>query len=275
MDPLSLLADELETPIRKGDRAPAGLLPVAPSGLVVVRDDAGDAIAVQAPGGAGRGPIRVGLQGRILWADNNLSQESAGRLSGMHYGHKVIGWVAPQPLRRRLAPSAAALAVENPPLHGALCAMADEAWQLLRTHAPAGAAATADAAADVPACWRLGETPWTSGIVNLTAQLPYHRDSGNIAGTWSAMMVLRKGYRGGHLSVPQLGYALPCDDNTWTMFDGARALHGVTPLEARRPDAYRYSIVFYTKSKFRGMAPFDAAVAEARRLATTRAEAHP
>lgn len=97
--------------------------------------------------------------------------------------------------------------------------------------------------------WRMmREGLWTSGVVNRNSQLPYHRDSLNFP-TWSAMPVVRRGVRGGHLHLPEYGTVLPCRDGWAVYWCGNRLVHAVTPLDVRR-DGYRYSVVYYA---LRGM----------------------
>lgn len=96
--------------------------------------------------------------------------------------------------------------------------------------------------------WRLGENSlWTSGVINKTAALPYHRD-GNNFDTWSAMPSIRRGLTGGHLHLPEYDLTLPISDGDVSWFLGKRLVHGVTPMAKRkgaRSDPYRYTCVFY------------------------------
>jgi hypothetical protein len=122
--------------------------------------------------------------------------------------------------------------------------------------------------------WRMGESKlWTSGVVNDTAALPYHRDGFNFP-TWSAMPVLRRGVRGGHLHLPEYEITVPCDDSTVTLFTGFQYVHGVTPIrKLKKDDGYRISVVYYA---LRGMKNCREAAEEAaygRRRRTEREEA--
>ena len=96
--------------------------------------------------------------------------------------------------------------------------------------------------------WRLGEKSlWTSGVINKTAALPYHRD-GNNFDTWSAMPSIRRGIEGGHLHLPEYGLTLPISDGDVSWFLGKRLVHGVTKMKRRkgaRGEPYRYTCVFY------------------------------
>lgn len=104
---------------------------------------------------------------------------------------------------------------------------------------------------DVLRDWRLGDAGlWTSGVINDTAQLPYHRDGFNFP-TWSAMPVVRRGTRGGYLHLPEYNLVVPCADATVTYFEGHRLVHGVTPISrTMRGEGYRMSVVYYA---LRGM----------------------
>ncbi|AEJ95677.1 hypothetical protein BANE1_2 [Mycobacterium phage Bane1] len=119
--------------------------------------------------------------------------------------------------------------------------------------------------------WRLGEAKlWTSGVVNDTCQLPYHRDGFNFP-VWSAMPVVRRGTRGGHLHLPEYDIVVPCGDGSVTFFEGYRLVHGVTPItRVKAKEGYRISCVYYA---LRGMKTCRVAAEEAaygRRKRTER-----
>lgn len=93
--------------------------------------------------------------------------------------------------------------------------------------------------------WFIGDTDlWTSGVINQSSTLPYHRDRFNFP-TWSAMPVIRRGMDGGHLHIPEYDAVIQCRDGFAVFFPGHDLVHGVTPMRPRVPDAYRYSIVYY------------------------------
>ena len=106
--------------------------------------------------------------------------------------------------------------------------------------------------------YRLGESMFTSGIINHNNPLNYHFDSGNYKGVWSAMFGFKRGVRGGYLSCPEYNLSLEIANGSLTLFDGQAILHGVTPIKKVAPKAKRYTIVFYS---LRGMwsceEPFD------------------
>jgi hypothetical protein len=74
--------------------------------------------------------------------------------------------------------------------------------------------------------------------------LPYHYDANNLD-AWSAMPVIRRGVRGGHLHVPEYGQVIACRDGDTVYFAGYNLMHGVTPLRRQDTDGYRLSAVYY------------------------------
>lgn len=115
--------------------------------------------------------------------------------------------------------------------------------------------------------WRMGEL-WTSGVVNKSSRLPYHRDRNNFP-TWSAMPVVRRDVVGGYLSIPEYGAVLECRDGWALFFAGHELVHGVTPMWLTAADGYRYSIVFYA---LRGMKDCHTAALETARARAKRTE---
>lgn len=117
--------------------------------------------------------------------------------------------------------------------------------------------------------WRMAEdSMWTSGVINRTSTLPYHRDGFNFD-TWSAMPVLRRKVDGGHLHFPEYDLTVGCRDAWSVYFCGYRWVHGVTPMEVS-DDGYRYSVVYYA---LRGMKDcftyaVETATAQAKRTET-------
>jgi hypothetical protein len=117
--------------------------------------------------------------------------------------------------------------------------------------------------------WFIGDTDlWTSGVINQSSTLPYHRDRFNFP-TWSAMPVLRRGMDGGHLHIPEYDATIACRDGHAVFFAGHDLVHGVTPMRPRVPDAYRYSIVYYA---LRGMKDCHTAAAETAYARVRRTE---
>lgn len=105
----------------------------------------------------------------------------------------------------------------------------------------------------VMAQYRLGGSLFTSAIVNKDNVLPYHFDAGNFQGVWSMMLGLKRDVgedsegNAGYLCVPEYDLALAVEDCSISAFDGQVAMHGVTPFAKTSRNAYRYTIVYYSK----------------------------
>jgi hypothetical protein len=120
--------------------------------------------------------------------------------------------------------------------------------------------------------WRMTEDNlWTSGVINQSSALPYHRDGSNFD-TWSAMPVVRRGMDGGNLHMPEYGITINCRDGWALWFNGYAYVHGVTPMKARAKDGYRYSIVFYAKRGMKDCHTYAVEVGEARKRRQGREE---
>jgi hypothetical protein len=118
--------------------------------------------------------------------------------------------------------------------------------------------------------WRISERSlWTSGVVNKTSTLPYHYD-GNNFDMWSAMPVIRRGIRGGYLSIPEYDAVIECRDGWVLFFPGYRLLHGVTPISHVTKDAYRYTVVYYCLRGMKDCFSYAVEQKEARKRRTER-----
>jgi hypothetical protein len=183
---------------------------------------------------------------------------------------RTFGYAPPRIITRRESCSLTALSRDQPDVEAVLEIYADQFATMLEMIDPGIIPADQATLGEILPEWRLGEAKlWTSGVVNDTAALPYHRDGFNFA-TWSAMPVLRRGVRGGYLHLPEFGVAFACADSTVTLFPGRRWVHGVTPLSrVRKDDGYRISIVYYA---LRGMKDCRTAAEETRKAQTKRTE---
>lgn len=217
-------------------------------GDVVVRDEeTGRAVVAQLHMSPGLLATTRQLVPKIRW-DGTTPGSNEFRLSGIKNAHRTFGYSAPVPLRRRYGCNQCRLDVEMPGLAAALVMIARRISSAFAEVLPEEHEIHAKAAAQVDPSWRIGRGIFTSGIVNATAALPYHRDAGNMKGCWSGMIVLRSGIGGGRLHVPEYGVEMSVDDSSILLINGGQTLHGVTPL-VPSPGGYRYSIVFYTKAQ--------------------------
>lgn len=212
--------------------------------------------------------LLAGLRKRIPgipW-DGTTPGSNEFRLSGIKNAHRTFGYAAPVPLRRRYGCMRCRLDIIMPELSRDLVTVARRLEAGFARVAPEEHERHAKLVGAVDPAWRIGGGIWTSGIVNATSALPYHRDAGNLKGCWSVMIVLRSGVGGGRLHVPDYDVEMSVDDSSVLLINGGETMHGVTPLE---PEAggYRYSIVFYTKAQMTTcLAPeFEAKRAQIRR----------
>lgn len=192
------------------------------------------------------------------------------RADGRRNSSRTFGYSPRRPVYRREGCSSTSTANQHPTEHRIVASFADRCAEVLAEIDPRLPDTGRAAVASVEPEWRMGETKlWTSGVINESATLPWHRDGFNFP-AWSAMPVLRRGMTGGHLSIAEYGATLPCRDGWGVFFPGYQLLHGVTPMSLRRKDGYRYSIVYYA---LRGMKDCFTAAAEtayARKRRTER-----
>lgn len=208
------------------------------------------------------------LRYKVKWDDVAVST-SQSRMSGIRTVSRVFGFTGPKPLRRRYGGSVAQLHRENPRLAQLLEDVTPDLWIMFERAAKVQAADHwARVATRVHEDWWFARQAWTSGVINRTSLLPYHRDSGNIAGTWSAMLCLRRGISGGHLTLPEYGVTLAIANHSVTVFNGQQQWHGVTPM-VERGNGYRFTLVWYAKSDLAQCGP---AKDEAHRAALAATE---
>jgi hypothetical protein len=192
------------------------------------------------------------------------------RANGVRNRSRTFGYSPRRPVYRREGCQATTLALESPEAHRVICGYSDRLAELLAEIDPRLRERGAETVAVVQPDWRLGESKlWTSGVINQSAVLPWHRDAFNFP-AWSAMPVLRRHIQGGHLRIPEYGATIACRDGWGVFFAGYDLIHGVTPMRLTRPDGYRYSIVFYALKGMKNC--FEAAVetAYARKRRTER-----
>jgi hypothetical protein len=174
------------------------------------------------------------------------------RSNGQRTHSAVFGWTAPLAIRKRYVPTLAALDRDDRTLAGLLRAGATTWADLLRVTLPQVAADAESATAAVGSAWRLGDSWWTSGVINRDAALLYHRDANNLP-AWSAMLVVRAGVSGGHLHIADYDLLLPCRDGDVICFPGYRLVHSVTPIRKRLSGGYRVTVVHYPVKSFAGL----------------------
>lgn len=171
------------------------------------------------------------------------------KMKAMKTQSSVFGYQPRSELRNK-ACRIAGMAVDNATLHSCLMGWTDSVAKFYRSMAPEAAALhAAETESKVLENYQIGKTMFTSGIVNKSNRLPYHYDSGNYKGAWSAMLGITDGIDGGYLNVPEYDLALKISDGSLSFFDGQARIHGVTKFTRQRADAERYTIVWYSLQK--------------------------
>lgn len=171
------------------------------------------------------------------------------RATGLRNASRTFGYAPRRPVYRQDGCRVTGLEGDHPDAHHAIAGYATRLRDVLDAVAPGVVEQAAKTMTEVDGDWKLGESEWTSGVINQSSRLPYHRDAMNFP-VWSAMPVVRRHMAGGHLSVPEYDLVLPCRDGWGVFFPGYELVHGVTPMRPTRPDGYRFSLVYYA---LRGM----------------------
>ena len=195
------------------------------------------------------------------------------RAGGMKNASRTFGMAPRSVALRRESCRPASLSWDNPEAQMILNEAASALAKSLRGILPEIYQQDTEIVEQVLPEWRMTDDAlWTSGVINQASQLPYHRDRANFE-TWSAMPVIRRGMTGGHLSMPEYGITINCRDGWSLLFNGHRYVHGVTPMQAKAKDSYRYSVVFYALRGMKDCHTYAVEVGEARRNRTKREEA--
>lgn len=203
-------------------------------GECVVRDPEGGVVAVVLRPAWDWGPVRAAVRA-VLTRD-------VVRGRALAVTTRVWGRV---PHGRRLGGGTRALPLAEAP--GAAATLADLACRLTDLLATWDPDLALTQRMRVPPRYRLGgRAAFTTGSVNASCAVAYHRDGRNAPGTWSAMPVLAAGLAaGGALVLPEWDLALELADGDVVLADLGQTWHGVTPLALAGPDAYRYSLPCY------------------------------
>lgn len=186
------------------------------------------------------------------------------RSGGSRYNSRSFGFTNRNVILKRESCSPTSLAWDEPEAQMILNETADVLGRQLREALPEIHEQDSTKMDAVLPEWRMTEnTLWTTGNINQSSALPYHRDGANFD-TWTGMPVVRRGMDGGHLHIPEYNVTLNCRDGWALYFNGHFLVHGVTPMKSRTKDGYRYSIVFYAKRGMKDCHTYAVEVGEAR-----------
>jgi hypothetical protein len=205
----------------------------------------------------------------MVEALNNIKYSKSSRTNGLITTSRIFGY-APRNLLRNHPCRSVSLATEQPDEHSVVKKYADVASKYYRLHNPELAEKhLAMTDENVKDNYRIGNTMFTSGIVNHNNPLRYHFDTGNYKEVWSAMFAFKKNIEGGYLSMPELDIGFKCTDSSLLLFDGQSIIHGVTPITKTSEDAVRYTVVYYSLKQ---MWSCDSPGDEIQRMRMKRAE---
>ena len=194
--------------------------------------------------------LRQRLRFSVKWHVPNPKGTNE-RLSGIKATTRVFGFAPPNPLRnQRWTATPTKLHVDSPEVFDDLRSLSQPVWDLFTAVTPKQAHEHRRLVEPIHRDWWFGGAPFTSGIVNRASVLPYHVDRGNVAGSWSAMLMIRQNVDGGRLHLPEYGVTLGVPHLSLTLFNGQSMWHGVTPMRKSTADGYRFSVVWYAKSMF-------------------------
>lgn len=243
-----------------GDRVPD--LDATVHAPTIARDPSGQPVFAYLPA--------PGPTARLRRAVRALKMNTTYRDSGINNVSRTFGYSPRRPMRRRDGCGVQSADRDHPAAVAELGRWASRCADQYAAFHPDGAAHDRQVMAQVGGDWRMGgDGLWTSGIVNESTALPYHRDNANFH-TWSAMPVIRRGARGGYLHLPEYDVVLPCRDGWVVHFCGRELVHGVTPMHLTADDGYRYSVVFYAIRGMANCADVAAEQARARQVRTQR-----
>lgn len=224
----------------------------------IYRDaDTGEAILVYAPYPAKITELRKAVIG--------TKYSTTLRSSGTRNVSRTFGFTTRSAVLQREACTPTSLTYDDPEAQMILNNTAEVLGEYLREQLPEVYEHDYQTVGAVLPEWRMTEDAlWTSGVINQSSALPYHRDGANFD-TWSAMPVVRRGMDGGHLHMPEYDITINCRDGWALWFNGYALVHGVTPMSSRQKDGYRYSIVFYAKRGMKDCHTYAVEIGEARK----------
>jgi hypothetical protein len=200
--------------------------------------------------------------------------ETVRQSTGMRNESRTFGMAPRKAYQRRESCRPTALAVDQPDEHSVLVAFADKFDKMFKEFAPDIHSHDHNTInnSGIAEEWRMTDDAlWTSGVVNKSSTLPFHRDGFNFA-TWSAMPVIRRQMRGGYLNFAEYDATVSCRDGWVLFFPGYKYVHAVTPMKPVAKDAYRYSVVYYALRGMKDCFTYAVETATARVRRTEREE---
>lgn len=209
----------------------------------------------------------------IVEALKSIKYHEGRRTTGLKSRSRVFGY-SPRVTVRQDYCHLTSLAHESPKEHDVICDYARQVVALYAGESPEVYEKHEEAANErVDGEWKIPGTPFTSGIINKNNKLKYHFDSGNFKDVNSCMLAFKHNVRGGYLALPEYDLGLEIANNSVTIFDGQSILHGVTPFYELAPDAYRYTVVYYSLDQMWKCLPLGEEVARIQNIKSARERA--
>lgn len=157
----------------------------------------------------------------------------------------VFGFSPRSPLRRNYC-SACLLSREKPRIYEEMEKWAVRADDFIRLNAPDAYKRYKEQADTISLDWRIAGTVFTTGQINDSSAVRYHRDAADLKHTWNVITVLNHDVVGGYTVVPAFRVAFDAQGPIQVGFSTPDEVHGVTPIHRRAGRGYRYSMIFYT-----------------------------
>lgn len=182
----------------------------------------------------------------LTQAVRNIRYDPNWRTNGLGTLSRIFGYYSRNVIKNDFC-HATSLAHDFPKEHNLICKFATDLAKLYEKYAPVQFKEHRETTkAKILDNWTIDDTPFTSGIINKNNPLTYHQDRGNIPNMFSNMIGIVSNIRGGNLAIPEYDVGLKISNGSIVIFDGQKIVHGVTPIQRTSPNAYRYTLVYYT-----------------------------
>lgn len=206
----------------------------------------------------------------LIEALKRIEYTESKRTDGLVTRSRVFGFKPRNTMRGDYC-KGSSLAYDFPAEHSLVCNYARQIEGLYRSAHPEGYKQHREKAETVKPSYRIGsESIFTSGIINKNNPLKYHFDTGNFKAVYSCMLVFKQDIKGGFLALPEYGVGIELKHNSIFMFDGQSIMHGVTPISYKHPNAYRFSVVYYSLQQLWKCLEIDDELARIRNLKRQR-----
>lgn len=196
------------------------------------------------------------------------------RLGGLRTVSKIFGFMPREPIKKDYC-NATALNTQHLPLYNEIQELAEHLEKEYKEYMPKNHKKHKEATKDILPEWFIGNSLYTSGIINWDNRLGYHVDRANVPDTYNIQYTLKKNIGGGYLSIPEFDIGIELKDNTIVLFKAQTYLHGVTKFKKLAHKSHRYTFVFYSMNLMKKCETAIAELARIRDVKTTREQRRP